>query len=428
MRTVGLLLAVASWLASGPAGAEPTAADAPAAPLTEAEAVRLALEESRQLASLDTDIEIAVHRQDSNRWLNNPMLRIDEMTVQHAKDGLLLRDEVEVGLRWRPPALGERAEEAQRATVREWQGRVRADRARRRLVSRVRRAYAGVVLFDALDGLATRRVQVETARVGLVDKMKDLGQRSIVYATKAKMWVANAKTTQERVRRRRRAARRRLARLTGAADTVAVVAADPPAVVAPVEELATTALAGRPEQRLVEARTRLAAREHDREWYELLPWLSFVQVSTHLQAARDTRTELMLGIELPLLNHNRGNIEATRLAIERKATRAEALGERIELAVRDTLAAYEEARQDWERTRADAHRLVTSARAVIEEANRHRTVPADEVWELERTIVDSQELVHDKRHRTALAGIDLCEALGVESLAVLQDAGGGGGR
>ena len=400
------------------------AASTEPAGLTEEAAVRLALTRSRQLGSLEVDVEIAQARRDSAGWIENPTLRIADVAVSHEAQRTWLRDELEIGVRWRPPGLGELAEEEQRAAVREWEGRVRAARGRSALSARVRRAFSDVVLNDALARLAARRVEIETARVGLVDRMKDLGQRSIVYATKTRLWVAEARTTLSRYERRRSAARRRLARLTGAAEDIAVADADLPAVTGDAETLARRALARRPEQKLLEARTELAARRHDRERYRLIPWLSFVQLAARLDWTQDDRGEVMLGIDLPVFDWNSGNIEAARLAHERRETRSEALDERIELRVRDTLATYEEARQDFEATRADAETLVTSARAVIEQAGAHKTVPTDELWELERTIVDSEQLVHDKRHRAALAAVDLCEALGVDSLSEVV----GGGR
>ncbi len=389
---------------------------APSTTLTEDEAVRLAVERSRQLRSLETDVTVAVHRERSAGWVDNPELRIDDIGVSRPNDAFRLREEVEVGLRWRLPKLGELAEQEQRAVVRMWEARVRAVKARRRLAARVRRAYTEVVHQEALAALAERRVRIEMDRVALVERMKDLGQRSIVYSTKSRMWVAAAKTDQQRIARRLGAARRRLARLTGADPRVGVVAGDLPPLMVPAEDLVVRARAAGPEQRLMGERAELASRRYDRERLQLVPWPSFVQLSAHMEADRADRGELMVGVDLPLFDWNGGDIDATRLAHDRRSALAEALGERLRDDIADALAAYQEAREDWRLTRADSEALVGRVRAVIDEARTHGTVPADEVLELERTIVQAEELAVGRRHRAVLAGIDLCSTVGVPSL------------
>ena len=101
-------------------------------PLAREEAVALALSNSRQLQSLNTRVEIQEYR-GSAGWIDNPELRVRNLSTRSVDKDF---DELEVGIRWRPPAPGEIAEERQQDHVRLWEQKVEALRARDWLASR----------------------------------------------------------------------------------------------------------------------------------------------------------------------------------------------------------------------------------------------------------------------------------------------------
>ena len=147
---------------------ESAAADA--VPLTIEEAVALSLSNSRQLKSLDSKVEIQQYRR-SGGWIDNPELRIRNRSTKGVDKDF---DELEVAIRWRPPALGEVAEQRQEGQVLLWEQTVEAQRARNWVASRVRRACADVIMYHELVRIASDRVDNETRRITQIKSMVDI--------------------------------------------------------------------------------------------------------------------------------------------------------------------------------------------------------------------------------------------------------------
>lgn len=384
----------------------------PARHLTESEAVERALERSRELGSLLTNVEIAEERLTSNNAINNPEFRIRDISTDYIRKGF---DDLELGLRWRPPALGEFGQRERRAEVLVAERTVWAARYRDELAARVRSTYASLVMREEMAEIARERFGTEERRLALVEKMKDLGRRSIVYYTKARMWVSESRTDLSRVEQRLRQTRRRLARLTGLEETFSVGTESLPRIELSEEELWAVALANRPEIELVRRRKALAEADYNRERFRLIPWFSFVEASYHIEASRTDWGELVLGIELPLFNFNRGNIRATELAVERKEGQSSALSEKLQARVRNRYAVYREALLDWELSLKDTEMLIAEVEEIIRQTQKHDTVPPDEVLELEITVLDARRILSQKRRNVAHALFDLCMELGIES-------------
>jgi outer membrane protein TolC len=380
-------------------------------PLTTEEAVALALKNSRQLQSLDTDVEIQNYRRHAAGWIDNPELRVRNLSTRSLNENF---DELEIGIRWRPPALGEAGEERQQDEVRFRERLVEAQRARDWLASRVRRACADITMYHELVSIAAARIDNETRRISQIKTMVDLGRRSIVYYTKAKMMVTNAKNEHARLLRALEEEERRLQRLTRASSDIDVVLEPLPEVNPDLEELLTIAYAHRSEVRLAEARQQLAVKQHQRERRRRWPQLSFIEVSHHWEQGPGDRNELRFGVELPLFGRNGGRIQATELGIARKETQSLAIRERIADEVYETFSTYEEAQLAWQLARDDGERLIAEASGVIAEASAHGTVPADEVLELERTIMDARVIMAEKQRELIHAVCFLYYALGIE--------------
>ena len=387
---------------------ESAAADA--VPLTIEEAVALSLSNSRQLKSLDSKVEIQQFRR-SGGWIDNPELRIRNLSTRSVDKDF---DELEVAIRWRPPALGEAAEQRQEGQVLLWEQTVEAQRARNWVASRVRRACADVIMYRQLVRIASDRVDNETRRITQIKSMVDLGRRSIVYYTMAKMMVSEARNEYARRLQALSEEQRRLRRLTGTASAIEVVFEPLLGVKGAQEALLSIAYTHRPEVQLVESRQQLAIKRHQRERQRRWPQLSFVEVSRHREQGTGDRNEIMFGVEIPLFGRNGGRAKATQLSIARKEAQYLAIRERIEDEVHDTFAAYDEARLAWQLARDDGQLMIENASRVIAEASTHGIVPADEVLELERAILDTRGAIARRRRELAHAVYFLYYALGID--------------
>jgi outer membrane protein TolC len=402
-----------------------TAALGQAPALSIGEAIQKAKKASRDLESLRIRAEIAHGRLAGVTGIGNPELRIGDVSTEYLSNRV---DDLQIGLRWRPPELGQTRVRQQRQAVRVWELHVGAQRAEQRLASRVRRSHARLVLQDQLLALRRTRLETETRRLALVRQMLDLGRRSVVYHTKARMWLGRARSDLTRVEQNRNEAHRDLQRLIDSKAPITVVAEPLPEIPLSLEELARLAAQRRPESRLVAERKELAVAMHQRERLRLVPWPTFVEARYHYDTGRQDRVEVMLGIELPLFDWNRDDIRASALGVERKETQTEALAERLGEQLRERHTLYLEAKLDLELSSDDAATLIAQTAEVASRAAEHGTVPGDELLELELLVIEARELLSRKRHALALALAELYLTVGVEGAGQLVVTGAGHGR
>ncbi len=380
--------------------------------LSEKHAIFLALKTSRELQSLNTNVQIASYRLNSSGWIDNPELRISDVSTRYYTQQF---DEIRLGLRWRFPKIGELAEEKQQARVRLWSRKVRALRYRQQLIAKVRRNYASIIMFDELANLAEKRVALEKERMSLIDKMVSLGRRTVVYQTKAKMWNAESKNNHARSVQRKRLSRLKLARRTGVSENIKLIVIDLSEVKLELELLTQIAFQNRPELELAQQREELANKQFKLEHRKSFPWFTFIDLSYHREDKRyKDWGEMRLGIDLPFFNWNRGNIKATSLAVKRKAHESDAMREEIEDEVRAAYTVYKDYLLDWKNFSRDANELMNGARDLIENAKKHETLQPDEVLEMDLTLIETQTILHEKRRSLAHALIDLYYSLGIE--------------
>ena len=188
--------------------------------ITENQAVQRALKYSRKLQTMNTNVDIADYRHRSSGWISNPELRISEVSTRYYTDEF---DELRLGLRWRFPDLGELGEERQEATVRLWDKKVDAVRYRQQLIAKIRKDYAQVLMYDQMADLARQQVEKENERIKLVEQLVSLGDRSVVYFTKAKIWHAQSRNDLARALQKQSLARRNLARRTDLSETMNIL-------------------------------------------------------------------------------------------------------------------------------------------------------------------------------------------------------------
>jgi len=386
------------------------------AALSEQDVIESALENSRKLQSLNTSVEIANYRLKSSGWLRNPELRLSEVSTKYYTDA---RDELRVGLRFRFPQLGELGEEKQQARVRLWDKKVNKIRYRYALIGRVRRSYAKVLMYDQQAELAQKRIALENKRIAIVEKMVDLGRRSIVYFTKAKMWHAESQNDYARAIQRQGLARRTLSKRAGISEDTPLIQTELPEVTLDVERLVEIAFENRPEMELVQQRIELAVRQNRYEFYKVFPWPTFIDVSYHKEEDRQDWAEIRIGIDLPLFNWNRGNIKATNLAARKKEDEFDAIRESIEDEVRTVYEIYRDILLDWNNFKTNADNLISNAQNVIEQAKEHDTLMPDEVVEMELTILDTKKLLGQKRRDLSYALIELYDVISIENHSLL---------
>lgn len=380
--------------------------------LTEQQVIELALKYSRKLKSLGTNVAIANYRLKSSGWIENPELRISDVSTRYYTDEF---DELRAGLRFRFPRLGELGEEKQQARVNLWDRRVEEIRYRQKFIAEVRKDYANVLMYDKLAEVAQKRVAKADERIRIIEQLVELGSRSIVYFTKAKMWHAESKNDLARALQNQGLARRKLAKRTSIAENAPLVMEELPEVTQDQDELIKLAIEKRPESELVQQRIELANRQKKFEYLKLIPWFNFIELSYHAEKERyEDWGEFRAGITVPIFNWNLGNIKATNLAVKKKEDESDAIRESIEEEVRSAYTIYKDLLLDWKTFKSSAEELITQATAVVNEARQHETLMPDEVVEMEWTIFDTQRLLAEKRQEVAHALFDLYFAIGIE--------------
>ena len=380
--------------------------------LSEQDVVDMGLEYSRKLKSFNTKVKIAEHRYESAGQIENPELRLSDVSSQYLSNEF---DELEVGLRWKTPDLGELGEKKQQAQVNIWERKVQQIRYQQQLVSRIRRNYATVLMYDEQVKLANERILKENERLNVIKKLVELGDRSIVYLTKAKMWHAEAKNGNTRAIQKQNLERREIANRSGIPVQAEFILADLPEVLLDIDDLIDLAIENRPEIGLVQQRIELAVSQNDYEKQKRIPWLSFAEMSYHKEkkSNRDWG-ELKMGISLQIFNWNSGNIDATDLAVKNKEDELNAIHESIDDEVRLAYSIYKDLLLDWKNFKLYTDELISNTQTIVDQAKEHKVLMPDEVIEMELTIIDTKKLLSEKRRNLAHAMIDLYYTIGID--------------
>jgi len=388
-------------------------------PISEPELIERALENSRRMHNLNTNATIAEYeRQSSGKW-PNPELRIADISSRYFTEQF---NELETGIRLRFPSLGEPAEEQQAANVDYWESKVEEIRYRQELIARIRQECAAVAMHDQLAELATKRVSIEEERIKVVEDMFQIGRRSVIYQTKAKMTYAEAISNHARAVQNQLQARRKLAERTDMDIRASVITAELPDIRLELNQLLEIAYKNRPEVGLVDQQIELANYRKRLERMKAIPWFSFIEFQYHIdnRAYHSDWSELRLGVDLPIFNWNRGNIKAVNLAVKKKENQYYAIREAIGEEVSSAYAIYQDRLADWNTFNQEATNVINEAQQVIEQAHLHQIIMPDEVLEMERIVIDTHEILAEKRYELAVAVIDLCYAMGLENYTVFN--------
>ncbi|MFA6034786.1 MAG: TolC family protein [Myxococcota bacterium] len=382
-------------------------------PLGEDEAIRLALAGSREIPVLEGVVAAQEKLVRYARYdVRNPELRLGDISTKYFEPGE--NKELEVGLRWHPPRLGELGMKEQEERVGLWERKSGARLHRLDLVARVRKAYARVAMFQEYSELASRQEELEGLRLKAVEGLVNAGERPFMALVSARKRQLKSKMTAAMARQQLAESKEKLAALAGVSGIGMVVVQTPPLSVPEKSVVSRVASANRPEAELDRQRAELVRREYGYERYRLIPWFTFVQIDYRYESLKPDWGELKLGIELPLFNYRTGERASTAILRDQIPGAAAAMAGEIERRVLDALAAYNTARADYMALAVNDAWNGGDPSALVNEAKKHNLM-ADDVLELELSDIELKELRLKAGLELSDAAVALCLAAGVES-------------
>ncbi len=409
-RTATLAMTIGLGVLAGTARAQP---------IGETEAIRRALERSRELqmmlceeASQQRGIDAAA------TGFKDPQLRLEDLSTRYFDPDA--NHQFTLGLRWSPPRIGELDAAAQEERVELWKRKVKTGEVRARIAADARKAFAGQSLLGELDELARRRVELEEGRLASIEALVALGERTVLDRAKAMRRLAKARRDAARVAQRRAEGRERFEALTGVPGDAALVAVEAPEGDLDLDAIRRAATGHRPEVGLAQQRTILADREWAAERFRVFPWISFVEVGFVHETEKTDWGEMRLGIDLPFSRWNLARLRAAAVRQRAGVLAAAATDEAIDRDVRSALQKYREALAAVRSLREDRDRQGRQADEVLQAARADRTLAADDVADLELADLDERQVALEARYDLAVAAADLCAAAGVESFADLS--------
>ena len=384
----------------------------------EDEAVAAALRHSHKLARLEAEVKAEEELLGVAAFaVDNPELRLEDISTQYADSGE--NKKLGIGLRWRPPRLGQLGEEQQERRVTLWEKKRDAQRFRLELASRVRLVHATCATLGQSMELVRRQAELAKATFEVVSSLVALGQRRLPDQVKARQRMVKANQEHRAVERRLAQARKKLAILTGVREEFPVdEATDGPVVVADFDTLLKRALYRRADVELDRQRTALAQNRSRAETLRMVPWFSFVELAYHHESQKDDWGELLVGFELPFFNWNGARYRAAKIRRGNGQDNADSARQVVEQELSKALGQYQETLEQWQSLKADIDDLLPASARLREEARKNQ-LPADEIQALEASDMELEQTLLDARLEVAEALADLCIAAGVEDPADL---------
>ncbi|HPQ71744.1 MAG TPA: TolC family protein [bacterium] len=389
--------------------ADPNASDL----LTEEKALELALANNHELAALNGEVRECEARAGFAAYdINNPELRAQDISTRYLSEDE--DHELQLGLRWQPPELGELGLRKQEEIVALWETKVRLQQRRNELIATVRLAYAEQTMLPAYAEIAERRVALERQRFAVIERKVTLGHSSVIDQVKARKRIIKAQNDAAKIRQRNVNSRMRFGVLTGVHQAYSVKPAAPPILRLDRDHLSVLARRYRSELTLAQQRAELARREQRAQRGKLVPWFSFVEVGQHFESDDQDWQELRLGVQLPLFNWNVGNLRAASMAVERGGVSAAAVSETIEMELSVALARYETVLTQWRSLHDEHADYLPQISRLIDAAEQQDTLPTDEKIDLQLAELECLGLQLDLRLELIEAAMELCAAVGVD--------------
>jgi outer membrane protein TolC len=316
-----------------------------ATPMTEDEAVALALQNSPEVHWRGYAVEESEALTQAGLAWNNPVLRVGglrydrlaEPAVAHRSYGDHPFEHTTVGLRWAPPGLGERAARRAEGRAREADARMELVIARRDTVALVRTLHAQVLSYDAQIALVKDVVEQRETLRALVQHRLTLQAATLLDQSLTDVDYLEARTQLVEIEGRRRAAYDELLIQLGLPAEVEIDLAPATDTCAPpsdVRALTERAWQVNPHLHVLEAERLSIEAEQVRSRRQIFPWLDYVQLSYGLAGTdRSSYVAFQFQLMLPLLDWKGPRRQALRAhehaLLERIQTENRALSERV---------------------------------------------------------------------------------------------------
>ncbi|HEX7498684.1 MAG TPA: TolC family protein [Polyangia bacterium] len=259
-------------------------------PLTENQAVELALRNSPQVKFRGHFVEEAEALTDASLAWNNPFLRLGGMRYDQLIDPAIDRRSygdhpfyhTTIGLRWSPPGLGERSARRAEGHAKEADARMELAVARRDTAALVRKLHAQISSFDAQATLVKDVVEQRDRLRQLVKKRLEQQAATLLDQSLTEVDYLDARTQLTEIESERRAAYDELLLQLGlpaGANIVLAPSQDTCAAPEDSTKLAEQAHKANPRLHLLGAQLDAVNADRRRRWLELVPWLDYVQVA-----------------------------------------------------------------------------------------------------------------------------------------------------
>ncbi len=385
--------------------------------VTEEEAVRRALERSRDVDAQRRQVAIVAAR--SRSVLDNPELRLNRRT---ATDPL---ERFEVGVRWRVPRLWTLGAERDRRRAQEGLEQVDLQWAQQEVAELTRITCAELIYLTEMEESRTVLVSGLNRVVGLVQGQVRTGTATDVDLRTTQFVLLEAQSDLQQIIHMRAQARDDLRHLTGIATPVQGCVATETLSDLDFGDLLTLAWNHRPELLETRWRHRRATARLHLERAEAIPWLSFVGPAVRFDSRPGDVTgetvgrrwfEFQIGLDIPLFDRNGASIRAEKLTIEAELARAELLMRDIRQQVTDAWHRYEMASTALRELERSATDQLAGSDELLAGALQYGTVDPDWAFDIVRRRADAVQTLARQRLRVEQARVDLYVALGIVSL------------
>jgi outer membrane protein TolC len=287
-------------------------------PLSESDAVTLALQRSPQIKARGHFVDEAAALTEAGLSWNNPLLRLSGLRYDQLVDPLIDRrsygnhplDHASVALRWSPPGLGQRGALRAEGEAREADARTEMVIARRDTAALVRKLHAEILNFDAQIALVRDVIEQRAKLRSLVKSRIQQQMATMLDQSLTEVDYLDARTELAEIEVRRRAAYDQLLVQLGlpAQEAIQLVGSQQESCAPPeaVDKVIARVHAANPRLRSLEAQTRATDAERRRRWLDLIPWVDYLQVGYGF--AGDNRASFVafqLQLTLPLFDWKR---------------------------------------------------------------------------------------------------------------------------
>lgn len=381
----------------------------------EDDAVKKALENNERVKLLGQDVDIASSALESAGKIDNPELRVSDLTTRDMDEGRLR--EIEVGLRWQSPKLGELSAEKDAAKAEVGLARVEQELYKQKLCREVRKIYVEIAALQKLMEIYDKKIELNSSKVSVIESQLALGERTSLELTEARLDLFDAQDERDRIVQELNAQKALLESFIGAPIEIQAFEIEEKPLNETVEQFISVAYKNRLEFDEVFYQHQRAQADYYLEKAEVIPWFSFIELTYHGEDDPNDPPEhwgeLRFGFDLPIFNLNNGNIRAKKQKIERAKSKLELTKGAVEKQVSDAYVAYKDLLAEMDAYKKETAGLISSAEKVIDDAKTSGLVDPLRIVRVQLQVLDVKESLVKKQRRLALARIELFSAAGI---------------